>query len=333
MELMTISQVSKGFGVSTRTLRYYEQIGLLKSSKKDEYAYRTYDGQALAQLQQIILLRKLRIPLREIASILKDGGTAAAVEAFRKNLGEIEDEITALSTLRSILAALIRRLQENAGIHVRLDLFGDESMLALIQSLSLDKIRFKEEVSMEELNRANDKLSQLRDVRIVYLPPATVAASRHVGENPEQNAALPLDKFVIESGLRELKPDLRHYGFNHPNPSDKSPVYGYEMWVTVPDEMEVPAPLEKKRFPGGLYAAHMIPMGNFNEWEWLWAWAQDNPDYEPATVDDGGECMYGLLEEHLNYISHVSTGCPEPEGMQLDLLIPVKPKQKTDSAR
>lgn len=38
------------------------------------------------------------------------------------------------------------------------------------------------------------------------------------------------------------------------------------MWVAIPDDMEVTANLVKKRFGGGLYAVHMIPMGSFNEW-------------------------------------------------------------------
>jgi hypothetical protein len=61
--------------------------------------------------------------------------------------------------------------------------------------------------------------------------------------------------------------------------------------------------------------------------EWLWQWAMNNQDYNPNVVDDGGECMYGLLEEHLNYISHVRSDGSEPEGMQLVLMIPIKPKR------
>jgi len=38
------------------------------------------------------------------------------------------------------------------------------------------------------------------------------------------------------------------------------------MWVTIPEEMDVPEPIVKKRFEGGLYAAHMIPFGAFEEW-------------------------------------------------------------------
>ena len=40
MEYLTIRQVSRNFGVSTRTLRYYEELGLLQSTRKEAYAYR-----------------------------------------------------------------------------------------------------------------------------------------------------------------------------------------------------------------------------------------------------------------------------------------------------
>ncbi|NLV37000.1 MAG: MerR family DNA-binding transcriptional regulator, partial [Clostridiaceae bacterium] len=43
MELQTISQVSRDYGISTRMLRYYEQAGLILSLRKDDYAYRVYD--------------------------------------------------------------------------------------------------------------------------------------------------------------------------------------------------------------------------------------------------------------------------------------------------
>lgn len=42
MEAMTVSEVSKNFGVFTRMLRYYEQIGLIESFRQESYAYRMY---------------------------------------------------------------------------------------------------------------------------------------------------------------------------------------------------------------------------------------------------------------------------------------------------
>ena len=59
MELMTISEVAKDYNVTTRMLRYYDEIGLLTSTRKENYSYRVYDESAVRRLQQIITLRKL----------------------------------------------------------------------------------------------------------------------------------------------------------------------------------------------------------------------------------------------------------------------------------
>ena len=175
---------------------------------------------------------------------------------------------------------------------------------------------------MEEIKR---KLTD-REVRIVYLPPSWVAASHAIGETPENRAAEAIDKFVLESGLAEIKPDMRQYGFNHPNEIPGTDQHGYEFWVTIPEDIEVPAPLEKKFFEGGLYAAHMIPIGAFEEWQLITEWAfNDNEKYYPVLKDDDGECMHGLLEEHLNYRNNVSKFKDgRYDNIQLDLLVPIK---------
>lgn len=181
---------------------------------------------------------------------------------------------------------------------------------------------------MEALEKADSRLAKLsdRDVRIVYLPPATVASYQYEGEDPEYHVGQVVIRFVRESGLAETYPALRQFGFNCPNPVDESGRHGYEMWVTIPDNMEVPEPLVKKSFPGGQFAAHMIPMGAFEEWGWLDEWVKNNGRYE-YRGDGDYRNMFGSLEEHLDFIHHVRQDNPEPEGMQLDLLIPVREKQ------
>lgn len=324
MELLTISQVSKQFGVSTRTLRYYEQVGLITPAKKEDFAYRVYDEANLLRLRQIIILRKLRIPLREIAEILQRGDAAAAIRAFERNLAEIEDEITALSTIRNVIKAFVERLSLGGA---KLALLDDKSLLKVVDSLTVSKINFKEEKTMDDLNKASEKLSKLedKDVRIVYLPPSDVAAYQYEGDEPERHVSEVIDRFVLDHDLTRVKPDLRHYGFNAPNPVDETNDHGYEMWVTIPERMEVPAPLAKKRFEGGLYAAHMIPFGAFEEWRWLDAWVRNNDKYEYRGDWNGGN-MFGLLEESLNYVNRVHLPDPESEGFQMDLLIPIREK-------
>ncbi|MNP48734.1 hypothetical protein D3C76_1428710 [compost metagenome] len=91
--------------------------------------------------------------------------------------------------------------------------------------------------------------------------------------------------------------------------------------------MEVHEPFVKKKFPGGLYAAHMIPMGNFEEWGWLMDWVKNSNEYEPNWGDP--DCMNGSMEEHLNYMNQYHLSNEEMDKcMQLDLLLPIKPKMK-----
>ncbi|MGF7048110.1 DNA-binding transcriptional MerR regulator/DNA gyrase inhibitor GyrI [Paenibacillus sp. DS2015] len=328
MDLQTISMVSKNFGISTRTLRYYEQLGLLQSVKKAGYAYRTYDNDSLSRLKEIIILRKLRIPLKDIQLILQTEETTIALEVFQAKINELSDEITALSTIKSILAEFITHLKENVEVNINPRLLADEPLLMLMDTLSISKNNLKEETHVNDLIHTNESLSKLTNVRIIYLPPATVASIHFHCDEPEAHANEVMNKFVREYNLCEIKQDLRHYGFNNPNPSSDTPAgspdHGYEVWVTIPEDVVVPEPLTKKYFAGGLYAAHMIKMGDFHEWQWLCDWAQISEEYEPNWGEP--ECMDGLLEEHLNYINHVNLPNTEPVGMQLDLLIPIKPK-------
>ncbi len=324
MEPMTISQVSKSFGISTRMLRYYEQAGLIDSYRRDDYAYRMYNETVLSRLRQILILRKLRIPLKQIKVILQKPDAVTAIEIFRENISELVEEIAALSTIKSILSRFVDELQKTTDVQIHRLITQDDTLLASIESLSLTSINFKEDKTMSNLKKAEESLSKLNDVRIIYLPPATIATSHYIGDEPEYHTNKIIDQFVRAAGLAKIKPDLRHYGFNHPNPVDETGYHGYEMWVTIPDDLEVPAPLTKKHFAGGLYAAHMIAMGNFNEWEWLFDWVNRSEKYEFAGDMQDQEHMCGLLEEHLNYVSHISLENTEPEDLQLDLLMPIR---------
>lgn len=69
--MRTISQVAELTGISTRTLQYYDEIGLLKPSELTESGYRLYDDVALQKLQQILFFKELGFKLKEIKEILQ----------------------------------------------------------------------------------------------------------------------------------------------------------------------------------------------------------------------------------------------------------------------
>ncbi len=65
-----INQLAKLSGVSTRTLRYYHEIGLLMPQKVDLNGYRIYTQKEVDILQHILFYKHLGISLKEIKDIL-----------------------------------------------------------------------------------------------------------------------------------------------------------------------------------------------------------------------------------------------------------------------
>lgn len=327
MKLMTVSDVSRTFNVSTRMLRYYEKEGLISSRRMEGYAYRIYDEEAVTRLQLILILRKLRVSLKDISTILGDKEGLATLNVLRKNIEELSEESGALNAIRNILQSFIEKINESLLHKEHFNLLEGNELIDLPDTLCLSKPKFKEVHSMNEINEVSKPLEKKIDVRMVLLPPCSVASYHYIGENPEEVVGAVMDKFVSENKLYELKPDSRMFGFNHPSPSEQLEHYGYEVWVTIPDNMEVSAPLVKKTFEGGLYAAHTIDFPNFQEWQLLFDWGMNNDRYQINPSPLGDEIMNGCLEEHLNWV-YSSHMCWPENGIdgKLDLLLPVKAK-------
>ncbi|MDX2973079.1 MerR family transcriptional regulator [Kribbella solani] len=95
----TVSEVAKLAGVSVRTLRHYDAIGLLPPGRVTTNGYRYYGRSELLRLQRILLLRELDVPLPAISRILD----------------EQEDEVTALRGHREQLLAERKRLDTMLG--------------------------------------------------------------------------------------------------------------------------------------------------------------------------------------------------------------------------
>ncbi|MCL1807602.1 MAG: effector binding domain-containing protein [Oscillospiraceae bacterium] len=333
MELQTISQVSKDYAISARMLRYYEQIGLIRSLRKDDYAYRVYDETAVSRLRQIIVLRKLRVPVKHIVSILSNNDAAQTVEIFRQNISQLDEEITALSTVKTILTRFVEELQEKTNIHLKLGMLGGEDVFSVVNSLSFSDNQIKESkenLTMENLNNASANLSKLADsdIRIVYLPPMTIAAAYASGEGCEGKALDMVNQFVKDSNLLTVKPDARSFGFDCSKGAAKmgESSHMYEVWVSIPDELDVPAPLVKRTFTGGMYAAHVLRNWDFSLWGLLKEWVATSEKYDndwgaPRWASEETEFGQGF-EETLNFYNFAQSG--QMENLQLDLLFPIK---------
>ncbi|MGD8455864.1 MAG: MerR family transcriptional regulator [Anaerolineales bacterium] len=94
----TVKQLANLAGVSTRTLHYYDEIGLLKPSSVGSNGYRHYDEEAVLRLQQIMFFKELGFGLKEIKEVVDqpDFDVLQALETHRSTLQERVDQLKRL---------------------------------------------------------------------------------------------------------------------------------------------------------------------------------------------------------------------------------------------
>ena len=83
MDDWTTEEVVRASGVTSRTLRHYDEIGLLRPAAIAPNGHRWYEREQLVRLQRILLLRDLGLRLDVIADVL-DGETDE-VAALRRH--------------------------------------------------------------------------------------------------------------------------------------------------------------------------------------------------------------------------------------------------------
>ncbi|SEG57781.1 DNA-binding transcriptional regulator, MerR family [Nonomuraea solani] len=113
----TIQELATRAGISSRTLRHYDSVGLLAPSRVGENGYRYYDPAAVARLQRILLMRRLGMGLPAIAEVLAEevdtcDGLRAHIAALEEERDRVERQIR---SVRHTLEAL------RAGAEPRMD--------------------------------------------------------------------------------------------------------------------------------------------------------------------------------------------------------------------
>lgn len=103
-EHLHIGEVARLVGISTKTIRYYHEIGLLAEPERTVSGYRLYTAQHLLRLQRIRRLRALGLSLERTRAIL--GDVSQETESTLR---------TALQSLVEELSAQVLELEERRG--------------------------------------------------------------------------------------------------------------------------------------------------------------------------------------------------------------------------
>lgn len=104
--LIPIQQVAKQIGISVRTLRYYDQIGLLPTMAKTEGGHRLYTEEDLKKLQQILFLKEMGFRLDDIKQMLQKQDWNWA-SSLKSQLAYVQKEQERLRSMELSLRELI----------------------------------------------------------------------------------------------------------------------------------------------------------------------------------------------------------------------------------
>jgi len=119
-EKMRIGEIAQKAGLTPRTIRYYESLGLLHPSEREGSGFRYYTENELTRLQKIDCLKALGLTLEEISSVIElyfeDStgirGKQKLLKILHKHLQDTDEKIEALAQFRLELEANIARIQQ-----------------------------------------------------------------------------------------------------------------------------------------------------------------------------------------------------------------------------
>ncbi|HEX3076792.1 MAG TPA: MerR family transcriptional regulator, partial [Lachnospiraceae bacterium] len=111
-ELIKIREMSLKYDISARALKYYEDMGLIASTRSEDYAYRMYDEAAVKRLEQILILRKLNISIKDIQRIFDAPDSKVVLEVLGNKVNLIDEEVSLLYELKSIVMEFIEQIKK-----------------------------------------------------------------------------------------------------------------------------------------------------------------------------------------------------------------------------
>ena len=155
----TINQLAKLAGVSTRTLRYYDQCGLLPPKTVRSNGYRIYGEAEVNRLQQILFYRELGVELSEIGRIL--------AEKDFDGLSALQNHLTALREKRARLDCLIDNVQKSiSAMKGETEMTDEEKFEGFKEKLISDNEQeyggeIREKYGDEAVGRSNAKLKNM----------------------------------------------------------------------------------------------------------------------------------------------------------------------------
>jgi len=117
---MRIGELARRVGVTLRTIRHYERLGLLPKGEREGNGQHYYSEASIARLEKIDQLKRLGLSLEEVSGVIdlyfsdpsRKSAKRKVLSILRQHLSQADEKITALTKFRSDLQAHIERFDQ-----------------------------------------------------------------------------------------------------------------------------------------------------------------------------------------------------------------------------
>ncbi|GAB2552571.1 MerR family transcriptional regulator [Gracilibacillus alcaliphilus] len=141
-----IGELAKLTGLSIRTLRYYDQIGLFSPSEYTASGHRRYTDQDLQRLQQILAFKQMGFSLEDIQQALKKEGRVI-VKSIDQQIEHISEEILVQQTLLDQLKRIREALSQKENIAI-------EELTYLFELMRVDRSKYFTKTQLDQITEA-----------------------------------------------------------------------------------------------------------------------------------------------------------------------------------
>lgn len=301
MNELWITEAVKQFGITSKTLRYYERVGLLEAKRSENNNYRYYNEAEVERIKQIIILRKMQISIKDIIRIYENGDMSTVVEVFVNRINAIDSEIGTLCKLKQITDEFLQIMLKSGVTKI-------STLPILYEQMEkqLNKLEKYKNINYIELSTLSDKMA--KPVVLSILP----LSSMRVLSSVRKDGKIDPDGFwrwVQKKGISKGEPG-RHERFEFQ-------ADGIVLILRVSDDFVNDGDYSDYIFDGGLFAVVNVYLDeDLNErFRSLVKEFDDNKYYQIDYKSDGSLRHAAMLEDLIS---------PDEQRELVALLVPVK---------
>ncbi|WP_195986503.1 MerR family transcriptional regulator [Clostridium sp. D53t1_180928_C8] len=129
-----MGEVCKLFNTTRDTLRYYENMGLIKPKKNDKNGYRYYDVEDLNSLTDVFFLKKLNLPLGDIHKVIKNSTPSDILEIIKEKEKQLVEEVRKIRELQKTLYSMKLNVQSCINDLNRLEIRDEKGKFIFIET-------------------------------------------------------------------------------------------------------------------------------------------------------------------------------------------------------